>query len=142
MIEAEFDGGWALLMSQPFANLYQRDPAAETVQRRLYFEELRWSDGPAWVKVAKNFARGSKWPSLDEIQPNLRSAQPKRRQVEDQRSREQPEVIGKVFEYIKKNGVGFVAAMRAVLPGWVMANPEDEVAKGMLLRMEESQVRK
>jgi hypothetical protein len=133
--EAEFDGGWAFLLAQPFAYLYQRDAAAEAVQRRLYFEKLRRSDGAAWLKVATNFACGSKWPSLDEIQSSLRNAQPKPRQIEDQRPHEQPEVIGKIVEYAKTSGSGFIVAMRAVLPGWIEAHPQDELASGMLARM-------
>lgn len=139
MTPQEFDAGWALLLAQPFAHLYQRDAAAEAVQRRLYFEELKWSDGTAWIRIAKDFACGSKWPSLDEIRPSLRSAQPRPRQIESNRPFKQPEVIGKLFDHMRTNGTGFDAALRNVLPDWVKDHPGDEFASEMLVRMRSAQ---
>jgi hypothetical protein len=135
MTEQEFDAGWALLISQPFAFLYQRDPAAEAVQRRLYFEKLKWSDGRAWMKVATGYACGGKWPPIDEIIPALRNAQPKLRQVEDLRSRECPAAVEAVFGYYRTEGVSIIAAMRAVLPLFVEQHPDDQFAREMLNRM-------
>lgn len=135
MTEAEFDKGWAFLLAQPFAYLYQRDAAAEAVQRRLYLGKLKWSDGRAWVKVATGYACGGKWPSLDEIIPALRNAQPKLRQVEDIRSRERPAAIEAIFGYCHTEGVSIIAGMRAVLPLFVEQHPDDELAREMLARM-------
>lgn len=130
-----------MLILQPWGWRYRSltqdgQPSEESkTQMKFYYEKLSGADGQAWLSIASSYACGDKWPSLDELISALRRVQPKSSQIEDQRPREQPEVIGKILEYTRKTGVGFVKAMRAVLPGWVEQHPQDETAAGMLTRM-------
>lgn len=78
MTKPEFLQGWGLLVVQPWGRCYGKvDHAGALVgegamQRDLYFDAVRWAQAQAWVKVAKQFASGEKWPSIDALVTALR----------------------------------------------------------------------
>lgn len=79
MTKQEFMQGWKLLVLQPFGlrfNQLGKDgkPTADALaQLDFYYESLKWADAQAWLKVAVLFARGEKWPSVNELRDGLRN---------------------------------------------------------------------
>lgn len=78
MTHAEFAKGWTLLITQTWGWRYrgmtdQGQPNDESAtQLEFYYREIRWAQGAAWMDVAMRFARGEKWPSVNELQLALR----------------------------------------------------------------------
>jgi len=79
MTREEFMKGWSMLVMQPWGWRYNKvgndsRPVGDALlQLDLYFESLKWADARAWWKVAVLFARGEKWPSVNELRDGLRS---------------------------------------------------------------------
>jgi hypothetical protein len=75
----EFLKGWSLLVMQPWGYRYNKvdtngRPVGDgLMQLNLYFESLKWADAQAWLKVTVLFARGEKWPSVNELRDGLRN---------------------------------------------------------------------
>ena len=78
-----FAKGWKLLLLQPWGWRYRglvEDPqtkkliasAEADTQMHFYYRELKWAQSEAWMDVALRFARGEKWPSVNELQLALR----------------------------------------------------------------------
>lgn len=78
MTKHDFIPGWRMLVMQPWGRLYNKvgdtgQPTGDAVaQFDLYYEALKWAQPTAWGKVARQYAAGSKWPSVDELTASLR----------------------------------------------------------------------
>lgn len=78
MTKQDFFSGWQLLVIQPWGRIYNKvdengQPARDAVsQFQMYYEALKWAQPMAWMKVARQYAAGSKWPSVDELTASLR----------------------------------------------------------------------
>ena len=76
----EFSMGWALLVVQPWGKPYRNltehgEPnKVALTQFDFYFRQLRFAALPAWLKMAGEYAKGTKWPALDEIKHALKMA--------------------------------------------------------------------
>ena len=76
----EFSMGWALLVVQPWGKPYRNltengEPNKVAItQFDFYFRQLRFAALPAWLKMAGEYAKGTKWPALDEIKHALKMA--------------------------------------------------------------------
>ena len=76
----EFSMGWALLVVQPWGKPYRNltengEPnKVALTQFDFYFRQLRFAALPAWLKMSGEYAKGSKWPALDEIKHALKMA--------------------------------------------------------------------
>ena len=76
----EFSMGWALLVVQPCGKPYRNltehgEPnKVALTQFDFYFRQLRFAALPAWLKMAGEYAKGTKWPALDEIKHALKMA--------------------------------------------------------------------
>ena len=83
MTQAEFVQGWKLLIIQPWGWRYNQmdqngQPTSATKQQmEFYFDKLKWAHPEAWLEVVDLFARGDKWPSVDELTQTLRQVNSK-----------------------------------------------------------------
>ena len=72
--------GWALLVVQPWGKPYRNltengEPNKVAItQFDFYFRQLRFAALPAWLKMAAEYAKGTKWPALDDIKHALKMA--------------------------------------------------------------------
>jgi len=79
MTEVEFNAGWRLLLLQPWAYRYKAinefgELSSDAHEQRLfYFEQLKACDGKAWLRIAKEYAKGKEWPALDTLKRSLSS---------------------------------------------------------------------
>ena len=82
MTRQEFMVGWSLLVLQPWGWRYNQagpngKPTADALgQLEFYFSELSWAHAEAWGKVARSYAKGDKWPSVQEVVTSLRHINP------------------------------------------------------------------
>lgn len=82
MTRQEFMVGWSLLVLQPWGWRYNQagpngKPTADALgQLEFYFSELSWAHAEAWGKVARSYAKGDKWPSVQEVLTSLRHINP------------------------------------------------------------------
>lgn len=82
MTRQEFMVGWSLLVLQPWGWRYNQagpngKPTADALgQLEFYFSELSWAHAEAWGKVARRYAKGDKWPSVQEVLTSLRHVNP------------------------------------------------------------------
>ncbi len=83
MSQAEFARGWKLLIIQPWGWRYnQMDQSGQPTsaamkQMEFYYDKLKWAQAAAWLAVVDLFARGDKWPSVDDLTQALRQANSK-----------------------------------------------------------------
>ena len=77
MTQAEFSKGWKLLIIQPWGWRYNQTDesgqptAAAMTQMEFYFEKLQWAHPTAWLDVARTYAQGESWPSVNELRQAL-----------------------------------------------------------------------
>ena len=81
MTRDEFTAGWRLLIIQPWGWRYNQTEAdgrptfAARAQLEFYYDRLRWADARAWLEVARTYAQGDEWPSLNALSGSLRQVQ-------------------------------------------------------------------
>lgn len=78
MTKEEFLQGWALLLAQPWGARYARtenemDRLAAKTQLDLYYHEFAGSDAADWLKACRQHAKGTRWPSIDELRVSVRA---------------------------------------------------------------------
>lgn len=73
MSREEFTRGWRLLIIQPWGWRYNQTEAdgrptyAAREQLEFYYDRLKWAAGEVWLQVAKSYAHGDEWPSLNAL---------------------------------------------------------------------------
>lgn len=78
MSREDFGKGWRLLIIQPWGWRYNQTEAdgrpshAAREQLEFYYDRLKWADARAWLSVARLYAQGEEWPSLQALQRSLR----------------------------------------------------------------------
>lgn len=78
MTQDEFLKGWSLLLAQPWGARYARmehetDRLLSKTQADLYYREFSGADGQEWLKACSQFAKGTRWPSIDEMRVAVRA---------------------------------------------------------------------
>jgi hypothetical protein len=78
MTKDEFLAGWALLLAQPWGARYARvesetDRLLSKTQADLYYREFAGAEGGEWIKACTQFAKGTRWPSIDELRISVRA---------------------------------------------------------------------
>lgn len=78
MTKEEFIQGWTLLIAQPWGTRYARaeseiDRLTAKTQMDLYYREFAGSDADDWLKACRQHAKGTKWPSIDELRISVRA---------------------------------------------------------------------
>jgi hypothetical protein len=78
MTKPEFLAGFKLLLIQPWGWRYNQighdgKPTPDALaQMEFYYTELSWAHPQAWAQVARTYAKGEKWPSVQELLTWLR----------------------------------------------------------------------
>lgn len=78
MTKEEFIQGWTLLIAQPWGARYARadseiDRLTAKTQMDLYYREFAGADADDWLKACRQHAKGTKWPSIDELRISVRA---------------------------------------------------------------------
>ncbi|TSA51870.1 MAG: hypothetical protein D4R44_06925 [Actinobacteria bacterium] len=88
MTRVEFNQGWCLLLLQPWAHRYKAITEFGELstdakgQAQFYFDNVQGASGAEWVRVCREYAKGTEWPSLDALKRSLSSVSNRRTQLE------------------------------------------------------------
>ena len=74
MTREEFTIGWVFLTVQPWGAIYdgRLEPDKARVQFELYYEALGYAHPEVWQAIAKQYAAGDHWPSMNDLLHDLR----------------------------------------------------------------------
>lgn len=78
MTKDEFLTGWTLLIAQPWGLRYARqdnetDRTLSRTQADFYYQEFSGVDGADWLRACQQYAKGTRWPSIEELRVTLRA---------------------------------------------------------------------
>ena len=108
MNQDEFFRGWALLVTQPWGQRYNRttpdgQPAADAkLQLEFYFDKLKHGTASAWFKTAEQYAMAREWPTVMELRTSMRHYEPPVRQLARPHERSVEPMPAEVQGYLTK----------------------------------------
>ena len=135
MTREEFGKGWLLLTTQPWGKAYRTqeqaqegtEPAPGEVQLAWYYKSLAFCNPFVWLATCEMYAKGTHWPSVDELRTTIRQNSPapstKRLPLQDPAWNEAPEPLALVMREATRQAITIMDAAMAVLPGWLQAHP-------------------